>query len=117
MTQSHTTADCPFCAILSGDAPGTIIARDEERGFALINSLHPESEVHWLAVPMEHVGSTEELEQNNSTRYLELVDFAVKQARRNAANYPRLEGGFTLKMHFGAYETIPHAKLHILAVE
>ncbi len=89
----------------------------KQRGFALINSIHPESEVHWLAVPIEHVGSTEELERNNSARYLELVDFAVKQARRHSPDYPRLESGFTVKMHFGAFETVPHAKLHVLAVE
>ena len=36
MTQSHTAADCPFCAILSGDAPGNVISRDDAKGFALL---------------------------------------------------------------------------------
>ena len=115
--QSHTTVDCPFCAVLRGDAPGTVHARDDAQGFALIQSIHPESEVHWLAVPLEHVASTEELELLNRDRFLELVDFAVKQARTLAADHPRLQGGFTVKMHFGAFETVPHAKLHVLAVE
>ena len=117
MTQSHTAADCPFCAILSGDAPGNVISRDDAKVFALIQSIHPESEVHWLAIPVEHVGSIEELEKNNSTRFLELVQFAVKEAQRHAPEHPRLESGFTLKMHFGAFESVPHAKLHVLAVE
>lgn len=115
--QSHTTADCPFCAILSGDAPGTVYVRDENHGFALIQSVHPESEVHWLAIPLEHVSSTEELEMLNSPRFLELVNFAVTQAKALATDYPRLQGGFTVKMHFGAFESVPHAKLHVLAVE
>lgn len=43
--------ECPFCNILHGDAPGTIISRDDEKGFTLISSIHPESIVHWLAIP------------------------------------------------------------------
>ena len=117
MEQSHTTVDCPFCEILRGDAPGTIYARDDARGFALIQSIHPESDVHWLAVPIEHVAGTEELETLNGERFLGLVDFAVKQARALSADHPRLAAGFTVKMHFGAFETVPHAKLHVLAVE
>jgi diadenosine tetraphosphate (Ap4A) HIT family hydrolase len=117
MEQSHTTVDCPFCAILRGDAPGEVYARDNNHGFALIQSIHPESEVHWLAVPLEHVASTEELEMMNRDRFLELVEFAVKQARALSDQHPRLEAGFTVKMHFGAFETVPHAKLHVLAVE
>ncbi len=117
MTQSHTAADCPFCAILSGDAPGTIIAQDDQNGFALIQSIHPESSVHWMAMPVEHVASTEELEQLNSGRFLQLVNFAIQQAKVQAPDYPDLAGGYTLKFHFGAFETVPHAKIHILAVE
>ena len=117
MTQSHTAADCPFCAILSGDAPGTIIARDDSRGFALIQSIHPESIVHWMAMPLEHVASTEELEQLNSERFLQLIDFAIQQAKEQAGEHPDLQGGYTLKFHFGAFETVPHSKVHVLAVE
>jgi diadenosine tetraphosphate (Ap4A) HIT family hydrolase len=117
MTQSHTVADCPFCAILSGEAPGTIIARDDANSFALIQSIHPESSVHWMALPMEHVASIEELEQLNQERFLKLVDFAIQQAKNKGDDYPDLIGGYTLKLHFGAFETVPHAKVHILAVE
>lgn len=117
MTQSHTAADCPFCSILSGDEPSAVIHRDDEQGFILIKSLHPESSVHWLAMPIEHISSTEELEQSNSKRFLELVDFAVQQTKAHAPDYPGLERGFTIKMHFGSFATLPHAKLHVLAVE
>lgn len=117
MPQEFSPADCPFCAILAGDEPGTIIDRDEEHSFILIKSIHPESAVHWLAMPMEHVCTVEELEQNNSKRFLELVNFAVQQAKKHSADYPELERGFTLKMHFGSFQTVPHAKIHILAVE
>ena len=60
--------ECPFCSILRGEAPGTIIARDDEKGFALIRSIHPESIVHWLAIPTSHIDSTEVMEQLHYVR-------------------------------------------------
>ena len=39
---SKSYDDSPFAAVLRGDAPGTIIARDDERRFAIIASLEPE---------------------------------------------------------------------------
>jgi diadenosine tetraphosphate (Ap4A) HIT family hydrolase len=108
---------CPFCAILKGEEPGTIIARDDERQFALIQSIHPEATVHWMAVPFEHVESTERLEHENQERFLGLVEFAVSHVKRSVELYPQLQRGFSVKMHFGSFETISHAKLHILSTE
>jgi histidine triad (HIT) family protein len=108
---------CPFCAILNGSASGTVIARDEEKGFALIQSIHPESVIHWLAVPVEHVESTEAMEHTQGDRFLQLIEFAIDQAKLRREELPQLYRGFTLKMHFGSYETVPHAKLHLVATE
>jgi diadenosine tetraphosphate (Ap4A) HIT family hydrolase len=107
----------PFAAIISGDADGKIIAQDDEKRLALIECLEPEAAVHWLAVPYEYGRGTEELKQANSTRFLELVDYAVAQTKALVADYPILVNGFTIKFHVGAFETIPHAKLHILSIE
>ena len=112
-----TTTHCPLCGIIEGTEPGKIIARDEENKFALLQSIHPGSVVHWLAIPFEHVESTELLERSDRERFLGLVDFALTQARLAAKSEPALISGFTLKMHFGSFESVPHAKLHILAVE
>jgi histidine triad (HIT) family protein len=119
MTGKHNGATCPFCAILRGDEPGTIIARDEVKGFAVIKSIHPESTVHWLVLPYEHVDSTEDFEHENPRRFAELFEFAMMQAKSkvNIEKEPYLEKGFTLKTHFGSYETVPHAKIHILSKE
>ena len=112
-----TRHDCPFCGILKGEEPGTIIARDEDKGFAIIKSIHPESVVHWMAMPIEHVDSTEVFEQDNEQRFVELFGWAVSQTKKHVEKEPCLERGFTLKTHFGSFETIPHAKIHILAME
>lgn len=107
----------PFTAIIHGQQPGTIISRDDERRFALIESIEPEAAVHWLALPFESGLRTEELQRQDPHRFLELVEWAIAQAKLQSADYPDLENGFTVKFHLGAFETIPHAKLHILSVE
>jgi len=99
--------ECPFCSILRGEAPGTIIARDDEKGFALIRSIHPESIVHWLAV----------MEQLDGRGLLDLLEYAIREVRSRVDDIPQFNRGFTVKMHFGSYESIPHAKLHVLAAE
>ncbi|MGL4649173.1 MAG: hypothetical protein ACRC1H_07180 [Caldilineaceae bacterium] len=83
----------------------------------MIQSLHPESSIHWLAVPIEHVPGTETLELANGSRFLELMNFAVTEVRARRDEIPQLYRGFTIKMHFGSYETVEHAKLHVLAAE
>ena len=112
-----STNPCPFCGILTGLEPGTIVARNDEKQFAIIKSIHPESVVHWLAVPFEHKESTEAYEGENAARFIELFEWAVKETKQLRVNEPHLEKGFTLKTHFGSFETVPHPKIHILAVE
>lgn len=111
------STDCAFCDILNGDAPGTIIVRDDEKRMALIQSLRPESAVHWLAVPFEHVDGTRKFEAANSDRFLELVEFAIDHTQAMAEHEAQLQRGFTIKMHFGSFETVEHPKLHVLAME
>ncbi|NCF66780.1 MAG: hypothetical protein GWP61_12450 [Chloroflexi bacterium] len=107
----------PFPSILSGEQPGTIVARDDDKKFALIECIEPEAAVHWLAVPYEYGYKTEEMERKHQQRFLELVDFAISQTKALTDEYPVLKTGFSVKFHVGSYETVPHAKLHILSTE
>lgn len=107
----------PFTAILSGAEPGAVIARDEAQRFALIASLEPEAAVHWLAMPFESGQGTEALEHSDRERFLQLVDYAISETKARVGDHPELGIGFTIKFHIGGYETIPHAKLHILSIE
>ncbi len=113
----HLAYDCPFCGILDGSEPGNVLARDDERRFAMIENIHPEGTVHWMAVPFEHIESIELFQNHEPERFLDLVQFAIRETKARRAEYPLLVGGYTVKLHFGAYETVPHAKLHILSVE
>ncbi|MBE2220810.1 MAG: hypothetical protein IAF02_04685 [Anaerolineae bacterium] len=110
------TTDNPFTGIIKGSEPGTIIHQDDGKGFALIETKHPEAAVHWLAITYEE-GTTEDLEQNDRDRFLDLIDYAINSTKAQIQKYPILEQGFTIKFHCGAFETIEHPKLHILSSE
>ena len=107
----------PFAGILRGEEKGTVIARDDEQQFAIVTSLEPEAAVHWLAIPFEAGFSTEEMRDVQGEKFMALLDFAIAETRSRVQEYPVLENGFTIKFHCGAYETIPHAKFHILSNE
>lgn len=109
--------DSPFAAILRGDLEGIVIARDDEQKFAIITSMEPEAAIHWLAVPFESGFGTSEMQEIHSDRFMALLDYAMAQTYARIAEYPALENGFTIKFHCGAYETVPHAKFHILSIE
>jgi histidine triad (HIT) family protein len=113
----NTHVDSPFVGILRGEQPGKIITRDDEKRFAIIASLEPEASIHWLAVPFDPGYTTEEMEAKDSERFVQLVNYAITETRARVEEHPELATGFTIKFHCGAYETIPHAKLHILSIE
>lgn len=111
MTESN-----PFVDIIKGVEPGNIIHKDDDQGFALIESKHPEAGVHWIAITYEE-GTTEALKQGNRERFLDLIDYAINATKAQVEDYPILEQGFTVKFHWGAFETIEHPKLHVLSSE
>ncbi|WP_374686795.1 hypothetical protein [Promineifilum sp.] len=113
----NTKLESPFVGILRGEEPGTVIARDDEKRFAIIASLEPEAAIHWIAVPFESGQSTEAMEHNDGERFVQLLNYAIDETKMRIPEHPELTAGFTIKFHIGGYETIPHAKLHILSVE
>lgn len=117
MKSEQKLSESPFTGILRGDEKGTVIARDDAQKFAIVASLEPEAAVHWLAIPFESGFSTEEMRDTQGERFMALLDFAIDETNSRVEEYPVLENGFTIKFHCGAYETIPHAKFHILSIE
>lgn len=49
---SDTTADCPFCAIVAGEAPASVV-HEAERTLAFMD-LNPATEGHTLVIPKAH---------------------------------------------------------------
>lgn len=114
---SGSELEDPFAEIIKGDQPGKIIHKDENKNFALIESIHPEAAIHWLAITFEDTGSTEDLKTEDRERFLDLIDYAIETTKAQVEAFPILQNGFSIKIHCGAFETIPHAKLHVLSAE
>ncbi len=112
-----TNFESPFVGILEGEEPGAVIARDDEKRFAIIASFEPEAAIHWLAIPFDPGYTTEELVATNPERFVELIRYAISETKARIEEYHELKAGFTLKFHCGAYETVKHAKVHVLSVE
>jgi diadenosine tetraphosphate (Ap4A) HIT family hydrolase len=114
---SEAQEEDPFVEIIAGKQPGKIIHKDDDKKFALIENIHPEAAVHWLAIPYEDGYNTESLQHQNQERFLDLINFAIAATKAQIDEHPILQNGFSIKFHCGAFETIPHAKLHILSTE
>lgn len=103
-----------FTQILNGEEPGVVLLRDDDARIAIIQNMFPEAALHWLVVPYEPIPSIEALAPE---RLLELIAFAIRRTPDLMPDFPDLQRGFSIKFHVGAYQTVPHAKLHVLGTE
>ena len=81
------TTSNPFTEIIKGVEDGTIIHKDNDKRFALIEDNHPEAAIHWMAITYEE-GTTEELEQDNREPFLGPIDYAINTTKAQVEAYP-----------------------------
>jgi len=102
---------CPFCKILSGEAPATIIYRDEL--VTAFRDIHPIASTHILVIPNRHIASVNELEVGDES----LVGHMVMVAKELAVQEGVAEKGYRLILNTGAHagQSILHIHLHLIA--
>lgn len=103
-------ADCLFCKIRDGKIPAKVVYRDEEcLGFEDIN---PQAPTHVLFIPLQHVGSVNDLTVEDRERVGHLFIAAAKVARERGI----AESGYRLVMNTNrdAGQTVFHIHLHLL---
>ena len=103
-------ADCPFCKIVAGDIPATVVYRsDQVTGFRDIN---PQMPTHVLLVPNSHVMNTDSLDPSHDALVGELVRSAQEVARQEGLS----ERGYRLVFNTGpdAQNSVPHLHMHLL---
>lgn len=102
---------CPFCAILSGEAPARIVLRDDL--VTAFHDIHPIARTHILIVPNRHIASVNELEEGDK----DLIGHMVLVAKKIAAQEGVAEDGYRLIMNTGVHagQTVPHLHLHLIA--
>jgi histidine triad (HIT) family protein len=52
-------SDCIFCKIVAGQAPATIVYKDET--VTAFQDIHPVAPIHFLIVPNKHIASVNEI--------------------------------------------------------
>jgi histidine triad (HIT) family protein len=102
---------CAFCKILNGEAPATIIYRDDQ--VTAFRDIHPIARTHILVIPNRHIASVNELEAGDET----LIGHMVMVAKMLAAQEGVAENGYRLMINTGAHggQTVSHLHLHLIA--
>ena len=104
-------SSCIFCKIIAGQAPARIVYRDE-----LVTAFwdaHPQSPVHILVVPNQHMATLNDAPSGNDEA---LLGRMVLAARQLAGEQGIAETGYRLLINTGpqAGQTVFHVHLHLL---
>ena len=101
--------DCIFCAIINGEIPSKKVYEDESC-YAFLD-INPQAPVHCLLVPKKHVGSCDEISEEN-------CDTAAKifAAIPKIAKILNLTNGYRVITNAGedACQSVKHLHFHIL---
>ena len=102
---------CIFCKIISGEAPASIIYRDDQ--LTAFRDIHPLASTHILIIPNRHIPSVNQLEAADES----LVGRMVMLAKELATQEGVAENGFRLMINTGIHggQTVSHLHLHLLA--
>jgi histidine triad (HIT) family protein len=109
MNTTHTSDDCIFCKIASGEIPATKVFEDDET-LAFLD-IQPVSEGHVLVIPKDHFENIHTVPEETWCR-LFLTVKKVATAVRHAVN----ADGINLEMNneAAAGQIVMHAHVHIV---
>lgn len=99
--------NCPFCQIVNGEIPATLVAESEHA--IAFNDISPRQPIHVLVVPKEHFDNVSDLASKNEQVLIDLM----KLGTQVAANLS--EGSFRFQFNTGkeAGQTVFHVHGHI----
>ena len=104
-------ADCVFCKIAGKEIPSKSVYEDDR--VVAFHDLNPQAPVHVLVIPKKHVGSLQELhEEDKDLAAHILVDVIPSLAKSLGVD----ETGFRLVVNTGrdGNQTVPHLHFHLL---
>ena len=102
--------DCIFCKIANGEIPTDKIYEDEK--VVAFYDIDPQSPVHFLVVPKEHISSIKEIDESNVSIISHIFLVIKKIATDNGLD----EKGYRIVNNCGEYggQTVDHLHFHIL---
>lgn len=103
-------SDCIFCKIAAGEIPST--KRYEDDDVLAFNDLYPQTPVHILVIPKQHIACAGDITPENSAAVAKCFEVIAKLAKQE-----KLDGGFRVITNTGADagQTVGHLHFHILA--
>lgn len=103
-------SDCLFCKIIAGEIPSTKVYEDEFV-YAFLD-IDPQAPYHAIFVPKTHIGSTAEINAENSVYIAKIYEAIAKVAEKE-----KLEKGFRVVNNCGedGGQTVGHIHFHLLA--
>ncbi|SHH65614.1 histidine triad nucleotide-binding protein [Sporanaerobacter acetigenes] len=102
--------DCIFCKIAHGEIPTDKIYEDDK--VIVFNDINPQSPVHFLVIPKEHISSIKEIDENNVSIISHIVLIIKKIAKEKGLD----EKGYRIINNCGEYggQTVEHLHFHVL---
>jgi histidine triad (HIT) family protein len=103
-------SDCIFCKIINGEIPSDIIYEDDK--VIAFNDVNPQSPVHFLVIPKEHIESLNHLDHENSYLIEHIFLVISKLAKETGID----EKGYRVVHNCGENggQTVPHIHFHVL---
>ncbi|HJU56222.1 MAG TPA: histidine triad nucleotide-binding protein [Pyrinomonadaceae bacterium] len=102
--------DCLFCRIVAGEVPADTVYQDE-RSLAF-RDINPQSPVHVLVIPRDHIESLDEATRNEEA----LLGHLLRVAARVANDQGLSESGYrtVINTGAGAGQSVFHLHLHVI---
>lgn len=101
--------NCLFCKIVKGDIPSTKVYEDEK--VLAFRDIAPMAPTHILVIPKDHIGSVNEVTEENAAIVSRIFTVIPKIAEAE-----KLENGYRVVSNCGpdAGQTVHHLHFHIL---
>ena len=102
--------NCLFCRIVAGETPADVIYKDER--CLAFRDTNPQSPVHVLVVPRDHLDSLDDAAQKDEA----LLGHLLRVAARVANEQGLSESGYrtVINTGAGAGQSVFHLHLHVL---
>lgn len=102
--------DCIFCKIVKKEIPAKICAESSKT--IAFHDINPQSPVHILIIPKEHIPGLLDLQSKDSVTINEMMESAQKLAKIEGID----KSGFRLVINSGqdAGQAVDHLHLHLL---
>ena len=109
-----SSGDCLFCKIVSGSIPSNRLYEDSE--FICIRDIRPQSKIHLLVLPKEHVVSLDNAFPAEGPSKAALVGRLMEVGTKIARQNGLLPAGFRAVINTGldGGQTVFHLHLHLL---